>query len=175
MVSKPRHSATPIARCARSLVPLLSAVVILFPLLLGACQTQASEREPTREEAVAFLAKVVDLAQRRDFTGLCELGGGNCERILEEAGREAVPVDAPNLVTDFVMMGTGPADARSATGRVLVLCGVGRDGGQYRTEMLVFFSNVKLIAIEPVYWSGVTIARDNTTTSGPIEVACDEA
>jgi hypothetical protein len=149
--------------------------VILIPFLLGACQGQASEREPTREEAVAFLARAVDLAQRRDFAGLCALGGGNCEHILEEAGREAVPVNAPTLVADFVLMGTGPENSRSSAGRVLVLCGVSRDGGEYRTEMLVFFSNAELIAIEPVYWSGITIARDNTTTSSPIEVPCDEA
>lgn len=154
------------------LLPGLLAVAILLPLL-GACQTQAAEREPTREEATAFLARIVDLSQRRDFIGLCDLGGGNCEHVLAEAGLEAVPVTAPTLAADFVISGSGPPEDRSATGRVLVLCGSGRDGGRYRTEMFVFFSNSQLIAIEPVYWSGMTIATGNTTVSDPTEVPCD--
>ncbi len=146
----------------------------MIPFLFGACQTQASEREPTREEATAFLARVVDLAQSRDFIGLCGLGGGNCEHILDQAGRDSVPVDAPALTADFVVMGSGPPENRSAAGRILVLCGTSRDDVQYRTEMFVFFSGTKLIAIEPVYWSGMSIARDNTTASGPTDVACDD-
>ncbi len=141
----------PIVRC------VAIAVILLF--LVASCQSGTNaDRVPTRDEAVTLLDQAVRLARAGNFVGLCQLGGGNCEDVLATAGREAVPLEAPTVVGDFALsptpLGNGGVDVG---GRVLVLCGSDARSRPYRTEMVVFFRNGSLKAIEPIYWSGMTI------------------
>jgi hypothetical protein len=124
---------------------------------------------PTYEEATSFLASVVALAQVRDFNGLCEMGGGNCRRTLRDAGLDAVPATPPGIAGSRVIEPTRRADGlETAGGLVLQLCGVDGRGRPYSTEMLVFREDGRLLAIEPVYWSGMRIATEPTTPAEPV-------
>jgi hypothetical protein len=93
-----------------------------------------------------------------DFEALCALGGGNCERLLEDASVAAVAADPPRILETRVVPPKGRDDAVSTGGRLVRLCGVDGLGEPYRTEILVFESEGELRAIEPVYWSGYRIA-----------------
>jgi hypothetical protein len=115
-----------------------------------------------------YLATVVGLAQRGDFEALCELGSGNCESALAEAGPENVPLQPPRVVGTRVIQ---PQDrgngAWMSGGLVLILCGEDRQGRPYENEMLVFESGGQLIAIEAVYWLTRSIADGSVTGGAP--------
>ena len=133
----------------------------MLAALLAAC-TPTPEPLPTEAEALALFQEAFQRAQAEDFSGLCELGGGNCQRILEAAGRD-VPREDPEVV---VLRALQPSTNRSG-GIVLGICGSLNTGEPYYTEMLVFRDRGRqgglegLHAIEPVYWSGVAIADDS--------------
>jgi hypothetical protein len=120
---------------------------------------------PTDVEAVAFLNQAVALAAAGNFDELCALGGGNCEETLEDAGRDAVPSGPPLVLRTWLVIGSGT----STGGRILEVCGI--DGRQrpYRTQILVFpdIDGDGFRAIEPVYWSGMTIAAGNVVGPQP--------
>ena len=123
---------------------------------------------PAYDEATSFLASVVALAQARDFDRLCGLGGGNCRSTLEDAGLDAVPATPPGIAGSRVVQPTQRSDGKTSTGGlVLQLCGLDGLGRPYSTEMLVFRDGGKLLAIEPVYWSGMRIATDQDTPGEP--------
>lgn len=128
---------------------------------------------PSRAETEAFVGDIVELARAQDFEALCARGGGNCEHILETAGRDAVPSEPP-LIVSVVEVPTRPrADGSSQLGgQVVTVCGVDRHGRPYRTEMLVFDSGDGVKAIEPVYWSGISLADGSTTATHPPQLGC---
>jgi hypothetical protein len=123
----------------------------------------AGSAEPTVAEAQAFLAQVVALAQHGDFEGLCSIGDGNCERLLDQAGREAVPREPPAVVGVRFLPTTRTGDQVSAGGVILEMCGRDAAGKPYHSEMLVFRDGSSLRAINPVYWGNTGIAEGNTT------------
>ena len=142
-----------------------AATVVASLALLAACSAALEPASPPLEaEARHFVAEAVRLAQAGDFVGLCAMGGGNCERILETAGRDNVPLDAPTIVGVHTVPNQHHADGSwSAGGQLVELCGTDRHGDKYETQMIVFRDKGdRLIAIEPIYWSGIGII-----TSGP--------
>jgi hypothetical protein len=154
-------------RVPRGLGPL-----VLAPFLAAAavaCAPVASTSAiPTYHEATSFLASVVALAQARDFDRLCGLGGGTCRSTLQGAGLDAVPATPPGIAGSRVVQPTqGTGGKTTAGGLVLQLCGLDGLGRPYSTEMLVFRDGATLLAIEPVYWSGMRIATDPTTPGEP--------
>lgn len=154
-------------RVPRGLVrPALAGFVIAVAV---ACVPVASTRDiPTYDEATSFLASVVAFAQARDFDRLCGLGGGTCRSTLRDAGLDAVPATPPGIAGSRVVQPTRRPDGTTTTGGlVLQLCGLDGLGRPYSTEMLVFRDGGRLLAIEPVYWSGIRIASDPTTPGEP--------
>lgn len=148
------------------------AIPILILCAVSACTVQTNREEslPTIDEAHGFLARIVALAQRRDFDGLCAIGDGNCERLLDVAGRNAVPPTAPTVVGVRVVPSTRTGDQVSTGGVVLALCGTDGASRRYYSEMLVFREGSTLRAINPVYWGNMTISGGNTApaaTEGP--------
>lgn len=138
---------------------------VLAVLSLSACSSVTGARnvdQPSYEESVGFLARIVESAGQGDFEALCRLGDGNCETHLEKAGIEAVPPDPPIVVATRVVA-HDPASG-AIGGRVLTVCGVDGRGQRYRSEMLIFRDGDGLRAINPVYWDGVTIAGEGDTT-----------
>lgn len=111
---------------------------------------------PTQEEAIAFLSQAVAFATAERWTDLCAIGGGNCERTLDDAGRGAVPPDPPTVRRTWVV----PPTANTTGGRILELCGVDGQSRPYVTQMLVYRLGGEMKAIEPVYWSGMVIATE---------------
>ena len=144
-------------------------VLAAFVTTAAACAPLASTGDiPTYEEATSFLASVVGLAQARDFDRLCGLGGGNCRKTLQIAGLDAVPATPPGIAGSRVVQPTQRSNGMTTTGGlVLQLCGLDGLGRPYSTEMLVFRDGGRLLAIEPVYWSGMRIATDQTTPGEP--------
>ena len=129
------------------------ALLGLLTLVLG-CQS-ALVPPPSLAEAEGLLRQAITDARAGQFDALCKLGGGSCERILGEAGRLA-PRSAPRVVGSRIQQ---PTQTRHG-GVVLEICGVTDAGGVYYSEMVVFRDNDRLLAIEPVYWSGYGIADD---------------
>ena len=134
-----------------------------------ACAPLASPGDiPTYDEATSFLASVVLLAEARDFDRLCGLGGGNCRSVIQDAGLDTVPATPPFIAGSRAVKPTQRSDGTTtAGGLVLQLCGLDGLGRPYATEMLVFRDGARLLAIEPVYWSGIRIAADQATPGEP--------
>jgi hypothetical protein len=102
------------------------------------------------------------------------MGGGNCEQILAEAGETAVPEDRPVVAGTFVLpQREVGSDATMLGGRVVVLCGTDALDRDYRTEVLVFVDEEGATrAIEPVYWSGNSIATQTNENAEPTHPPC---
>jgi hypothetical protein len=118
---------------------------------------------PSINEARDMLEQLVGLARSGDFDELCRIAGdGNCDRLLEDAGRDAVPPVPPIVVaTRTIPTSTSSADQMSLGGVVFVLCGVDGHGSHYDSEMLVFNSGHGLGVINPIYW-GTTRIGDSS-------------
>jgi hypothetical protein len=129
-------------------------------VLLG-CSVQSPI--PSRSEAIAFVEQLYPLAERGQFEALCAEGGGNCETVLADAGRDAVPAARPKVVDTFELPGRETPDGMMVGGLVVALCGIDGRDRPFRTEVLVFRDGDRLRAIEPVYWSGMGIAQDTLT------------
>jgi hypothetical protein len=132
---------------------------------------------PSEAEALDFLDEAVSLAAAQRFEDLCDLGGGNCERLLADAGDP--PAEPPIVVGTRTLAPETSGGMTSVGGIILELCGI-RDDGPYYTEMLVWndtSQGSRLRATEPVFWSGFGIATDSTTEPVPLDPAarCAEA
>lgn len=137
---------------------------------VAGCTTPTGETGslPTVNEAEAFLVQVVTLAQRGDFEALCAIGDGNCERGLEMAGRDRVPLAPPAVIGVRIVPTTRSGDQTSAGGVVLEMCGRDAVGEPYHSEMLVFRDRGSLRAINPIYWGNTTIAEGDSMTAYPL-------
>jgi hypothetical protein len=143
---------------------------LTIAVLLGACSSgYHPTAPPTLAETRAFIAKMVQLAQAREFDKLCEMGGGNCERILETAGATNVPADPPTVARIYVVPSVVHSDGSwSQGGQMVEMCGTNGSGAPYQTQMLVFRDPTQgVIAIEPIYWSGIGINLDAAQPVGP--------
>jgi hypothetical protein len=131
------------------------AVALLLVLAVAACSLAGPPAGtiPSVEDARRHLDEIVRLARAGDFEGICALGDGNCERILEMTGRHAVPPDPPKVVGTRMVPTTSSDGQQSFGGIVLILCGIDGRGEPYDSEMLVFHDGNGLRAINAVYWS----------------------
>lgn len=143
------------------------AMALLICSAAAACAPQTRGDLPTVDEARVFLSQIVVLARRGDFTGLCAIGDGNCERSLDTAGRNAVPAAPPTVVGVRLVPTTRTGDQESTGGVVLELCGQDATGKPYHSEMLVFRDGSGLRATNPVFWGNVMIDEGNSTPASP--------
>jgi hypothetical protein len=141
------------------------ALALLLVLAVAACTSAGPPAGtiPSVEDAQRHLDEIVRLARAGDFEGMCALGDGNCERILEMTGRDAVPPDPPDIVGTRMVPTTTSDGQHSFGGIVLVLCGIDGRGERYDSEMLVFNDGNGLRSINPVYWSQTRIAAQPLT------------
>ncbi len=159
-----------VARLGVLAVVVLVALGVGGSVLIPALSRPAPP--PTEAQARAALDEAVSLARAGDFTGLCAIGGGNCQRTLDDAGRDAVPTAAPTVIGTRVIEPTQLAGgAWDLGGRVLGVCGIDGRGQPYRSEVLVFQDGQTMRMIEPVYWSRLTIgsAASAVTAPGPAQ------
>ena len=123
-----------------------------------------------RGRSARVLDRAIALATAEDVDALCAIGAGNCESILNDAGRD-VPEVPPRIIGTRIH----PSTENSIGGVVLELCGTLDSGDAYYTEMLVFRDLIRgggidgLHAIEPIYWSGIGIADDRDVGGEPID------
>lgn len=119
---------------------------------------EASDNRPVTEaEARVHLGRLVAAGQARDFDKLCSLAGaiGNCRWLLQEAGPNAVPTAAPDVVSAVYHE---PTDGGSG-GWVLVVTGTDGRGKPYETEVLIFRDDEsRVVATNAVYWSGARVS-----------------
>lgn len=157
-----------LASLSKALLCLLGSAILV------SCSPGAgSDRYPTTDEALAITTKAVQLAQQGRFDELCALGGGNCEVILDTAGRQEVPPLPPALKVGRTIPTTNQGSGQRTGGQVIVACGTGKEGPAYRTEMLVYFDQTNSLRVtEPVYWSGMGIAEGNATAPSPTTSGC---
>ena len=150
--------------------PAKALTWLTIAVLLGACSSgYHPTAPPTLAVTRAFIAKIVQLAQAREFDKLCQLGGGNCERILASAGADKVPPDAPTIARIYAVPSVVHADGSwSQGGQMVEMCGIDGSGAAYQTQMIVFRDPTQgVIAIEPIYWSGIGIRIDAEQPVGP--------
>jgi hypothetical protein len=145
-----------------------SAAALLAAILVGCGPAGTSAGSPPSEaRARALLDEIVAAARRADFEALCGFGDANCTDVLEMAGRDRLPQLPPVVAGSWLLP---PRDGREG-GIVLQLCGVDAAGAAYATEMLVQPGRGRLIAIQPVYWSGLRVPRDGLVgDDGPPDV-----
>ena len=145
----------------RTLPSLLS---VTLAIAVAACGAATPSGQPTQADAESALAKLVAFAQAGNFTAMCEMGDGNCQRTLNDVGVASVPAKAPVVVGTRVIEASG----NSRGGRVLEVCGTnGSDGRTYHSEILVFRDGANLRVINPIYWSGISIASGDRTAPSP--------
>ncbi|HSK52776.1 MAG TPA: hypothetical protein VLA44_08475, partial [Clostridia bacterium] len=113
---------------------------------------------PAEAAARALVDDIVAAARDRDFATLCGFGDANCPDVLAMAGRDRVPSEPPVIAGTWVLP---PVGARVG-GLVLQLGGIDGAGAPYATEVLVQAGPTGLVAIQPVYWSGMRVPRDAT-------------
>jgi hypothetical protein len=145
---------------------------LLLALALLGCRIAAQGAPPpTEAEARQLLARIVQAAQIRDFDGLCALGDANCPDMLAAAGRASVPAAPPTIVgVEAIQPADGGNGAVVSGGILFLLCGVDGLGKPYYSEMFVLRSGAGLTAIQPIYWSGMRLARDPTAGAEPPRV-----
>ena len=140
-------------------------VAAAFGIVLAACSSNAPPAGtiPSLDEARGLLDQLVSRARAGDFDELCKVADdGNCERLLDDAGRDAVPPDPPTIVATRVMPTAGSRDQLSPGGIVFVLCGTNAHGDHYDSEMLVLHDGGGLRVLNPVYW-GTTRIGDGSS------------
>jgi hypothetical protein len=146
-------------------------LVLLAGLVPGCgpvATTAGPPTPPTEATARALLEDIVAAALDRDFATLCGYGDANCPDVLAMAGRDRVPSEPPVITGTWVLP---PVGARVG-GLVLQLCGIDGARAPYATEMLVQAGPTGLVAIQPVYWSGMRVPRDATVGAGPRVPGC---
>jgi len=135
-------------------------LLVLASVLAGACTfgDPPTGSIPTLEEAHGMLDRLVGLARAGSFDELCTVSGdGNCERVLEAAGADAVPPRPPTVVATRVVPSVADGEQLTLGGVVLVLCGIDGLGNHYDSEMLVVHGDTGLRAINPIYWGRTRI------------------
>ena len=142
-------------------------------LLVGCGPNVVADKNPTSDEALAITTKAVQLAQHGQFVELCALGSGNCEVILDTAGRQEVPPLPPALKIGRTIATVSQGAGQRIGGQVVVACGTTKEGSPFRTEMLVYFDQSGVLRVnEPIFWSGMRVAEGNTTAASPSTGEC---
>ena len=134
----------------------LVALLGLLGWLLLRPSDGSSGTPVTEAEARTHLATLVAAGQAKDFEQLCSLAGAvlNCRRLLDEAGRDAVPADAPRVTSATYHQGSDGG----TPGWVLVVEGTDGKGKPYRTEVLIFRDDEnRVVATNAVYWSNFKV------------------
>ena len=137
------------------------SVLVALALGLGAVAWTVGQAHPapppSEAQARAALDEAVAFARAGDFTNLCAMGGLDCQEILDEAGRAAVPDAPPTVYASRVVEPSQlPGGDWDVGGRVLAVCGTDGQGRPYRGEVIVFQDGATMRMIEPVYWSGTS-------------------
>ncbi len=156
---------------------LVLLIVALAPAACaGAGGSYAPPTPPSQSAARDLVTKVVDLALRHDFVGLCAVGTPECKKVLDATGTDTVPTTAPTFVSVSTIPNRETSPGTWAPGGVLFrLCGLDGKNQAYHSEMLVFVNNqgTGLVAQEPVFWGSLNIGSaiaepppslDTTTT-----------
>jgi hypothetical protein len=145
--------------------------------LSAACSTTGADYTPppppSMEAAREYLTQLVTLVSHNGAGAACSMGASTCAQSLQRSDPAAVPRTAPRIVGTRVLLAKQTSGGGwEAAGRVLMLCG--RDGidRPYYSELLVFQDGDRLIAADPLYWTGTTVATNPISGRTP-DSPCD--
>jgi hypothetical protein len=144
--------------------------LVLVLLALAGCAGPANPvpAPPSEDEARAYLEQVVALVLAGRLDDLCRVGSATCDQTLRRSTPAAAPSEPPTVVDIRLMPNARRADGTWVTGgRIIEVCGVDGLGHTYRSEILVYREGGRVIGKEPVFWTGLRIAR------GPLARAPD--
>jgi hypothetical protein len=123
---------------------------------------------PTAEAARAYLDELVALVQDGRVQSICTLGAGTCPHTLRQADLTAVPNTPPRLIGTRAIPPTDLGDGMwDVGGRLLMLCGIDGHDRPYYTELLVFQDGDRLIATDPLYWTGGQLVENGQPVPPP--------
>jgi hypothetical protein len=123
---------------------------------------------PSADAATAFLDHLVTLVAESGAGAACSLGASTCPKSLRESDPATVPATPPRVIGTAVIEPKLRSDGAWDTGgRVLMLCGVDGLGRPYYAELLVFQDGTRLIATNPLYWTGTCVAVNPVTSVTP--------
>lgn len=161
---------------SKAWVMRLTSVVLAAKVLGAACTNVASPPPaPTEEAGRAFLTELFDRATRGDLGTLCEFGSGTCAHDLRSVEPGSAPSSPPTIVGTRILVPTrASGDNVSVGGRIFDLCGSDGLGRTYFSQILVFQSGSRLLAVNAVFWSGARIGTDGTANgnSSPRPASC---
>lgn len=154
----------------------LNGLALTF-LLLGIACGSSAVRDPetiTVEEATTILNQAHEASIQHDLDSLCGLGGSvlSCETAWQNSGEwDAVSDEQPAVVGSSVLperdLGNGNRDRG---GRLIIVEGTDGFGRPYTTDFLVFDAGEgRLVALNPVYWTGVKVDPLPSNDSGVAE------
>lgn len=136
---------------------------MVIAIVAGCSAEPAAFPIPTETEAASLLTRIWAVVAARDLTRLCDYGTGPCEKAVRDLDPATLPTTPPTITGSWVLptrKATG--NAWWVGGRVLELCGIDGLGRPYSSEMLVFRDSGHLLAVLPVFWTGMRIATDGT-------------
>jgi hypothetical protein len=149
--------------------------VVAVALLLAGCGLPDGPPAPPPSdlEARNYLRAVVDVVLAGNLGELCRLGSGTCQQTLDRSDPAAVPRTPPVVVGSHAILPSRRADGRwDAGGRLIQVCGLDGRGQPYASEILVFSEGGRLIGTEPVFWTGLRVARDPAVGPPPAPFPC---
>jgi hypothetical protein len=144
-------------------------------MVTGAIACASPTRAPesiTEEEASAVLEAAHVSSLEQDLESLCGLGGSvlSCQSAWQNMGEWAAVPAAPPIVTSTRILPDLELSNGSTSrgGRVLVVDGIDGLGREFSTDFLLFDGGGgNLVALNPVYWSGMNVGRQGVTDSAP--------
>ena len=132
----------------------IASIVALIVLASCAFLPRPSADTISVADAEQILEQAETFAQAGDIQGLCSLTDipRRCENMIDSVGGIATaPTESPQIVDTYIT----PDQGQKVGHRILVLEGEDATGKSYRTEFPLLYSGQKLIAVYPVYWSGM--------------------
>lgn len=152
-----------------------AAVAIAGIVLVAACTTPPQAvGAPSVQAARQHLDKIIAVVESGDITHICDLGGPTCPDVLTGLAWERLPSSPPTVVDTTTLQPVDQLDGTtSGAGVLITLCGLDGPGQSYRSNMLIYFDQGRLVATEPIYWTGFQIAMSPVVGApSPSPAAC---
>jgi predicted small lipoprotein YifL len=147
---------------------LLLALLLASIAACGPIGAYTPPPPPSAEAATAYLNHLVTLVAESGAGAACSVGASTCPKSLRESDPATVPSAPPRVIGTAVIEPTRRSDGNWDTGgRILKLCGIDGLGRPYYSELLVFQDGNRLIATNPLYWTGTLVASNPVSSETP--------
>lgn len=131
-------------------------LLVLAAVLCAGCHRLGIRQDVDVEQARDLLTTAVGLAATGELDRLCTLSpseASTCQDSVADRG-ELRPDEGPTILCEVPAPSEGPLRG----GQVLVLEGTDASGTDYTTEFIVYDTGGEIGVLDPVWWSGLTVA-----------------